>query len=76
MCTEENPLLKKTRYIWLKKERVKKAELSMPNLNLKSSRAMYIRENFQAIYLAKNIDEPRCTCVPKNFELQKIRRKS
>ena len=60
----DNPLLKKTRYIWLKndanltaKERVKKAELSMPKLNLKSSRAMHIRENFQAIYLAKNIDE-------------------
>jgi transposase len=60
----DNPLLKKTRYIWLKndanltaKERVKKAELSMPKLNLKSSRAMHIRENFQLIYLAKSIDE-------------------
>lgn len=59
-----NPLLKKTRYIWLKndvnltaKEKTKKTELSMPKLNLKSSRAMHIRENFQAIYLAKNIDE-------------------
>jgi len=29
----------------------------MPKLNLKSSRAMHIRENFQVIYLAKNIDE-------------------
>ena len=66
-----NPLLKKTlnktRYIWLKndvnltaKERVRKAELtelSMSDLNLKSMQAMQIRENFQAIYLAKNVDE-------------------
>jgi len=66
-----NPLLKKTlnktRYIWLKndanltvKERVRKGELmelSMSDLNLKSMQAMQIRENFQAIYLAKNVDE-------------------
>ncbi len=60
----DNPLIKKTRYIWLKndsnlteKERAKKAELSMPKLNLKSMRAMHIRENFQAIYLADTVDE-------------------
>lgn len=59
-----NPLLKKTRYIWLKneanltnKERAKKAELSMPDLNLKAMKAMHIRENFQAIYLAENINQ-------------------
>ena len=58
-----NPLLKKTRYIWLKndanlttKERAKKVELSMPDLNLKAMKAMHIRENFQAIYLAENIN--------------------
>lgn len=66
-----NPLLKKTlnktRYIWLKndanltaKERAKKeelTELSMSELNLKSMQAMHIRENFQAIYYADNVDE-------------------
>jgi transposase len=66
-----NPILKKTlnktRYIWLKndtnltaKERAKKAELtelSMGSLNLKSMQAMHIRENFQAIYYADNVDE-------------------
>jgi transposase len=66
-----NPLLKKTlnktRYIWLKndvnltvKERAKKAELtelSMGSLNLKSMQAMHIRENFQAIYLTKSVDD-------------------
>lgn len=59
-----NPLLRKTRYIFLKndanlteKERAKKAELSMPELNLKAMRAMHIRENFQAIYLAENINQ-------------------
>jgi transposase len=66
-----SPLLKKTlnktRYIWLKndsnltaKERVRKeelTELSMSDLNLKSMQAMHIRENFQAIYSADNIDE-------------------
>jgi transposase len=63
-----NPLLKKTlkntRYIFLKndvnltqKEKVKKAELSMSSLNLKSMKAMQIRENFQQIYCADNIAE-------------------
>ena len=61
-----NPLLKKTlkntRYIFLKndvnltqKEKVKKIELSMSSLNLKSMKAMQIRENFQQIYYADNI---------------------
>jgi transposase len=68
-----NPLLKKTRYIWLKndanltqKERVKKAELSMAKFNLKSRRAIFLmrrsrtahlRENFQSIYSADNVAE-------------------
>jgi transposase len=66
-----NPLLKKTlnktRYIWLKndanltaKERARKealTELSMSSLNLKSMQAMHIRENFQAIYSADNVEE-------------------
>jgi hypothetical protein len=29
----------------------------MSNLNLKSMQAMHIRENFQMIYLANNVDE-------------------
>jgi transposase len=59
-----NPLLKKTRYIFLKndtnltiKEKAKKTELSMPDLNLKSMKAMHIRENFQAIYFAENVSQ-------------------
>ena len=50
-------LLKGTRYIFLKNEknltnaqRQKRQELSMPKLNLKSIRALHIRENFQDIY--------------------------
>jgi transposase len=56
--------LNKARYICLKndanltgKERLRKEELSMSNLNLKSMQAMHIRENFQMIYLANNVDE-------------------
>ena len=50
-------ILKKTKYIFLKNNRnlTKKqsqllAELSIPKLNLKSIRALHIRENFQEIY--------------------------
>ncbi|MCP4913505.1 MAG: ISL3 family transposase [Oligoflexia bacterium] len=51
------PLLKKTKYIFLKNnnnltnEQGKKLEsLSLPKFNLKSVRALHIRENFQAVY--------------------------
>ena len=52
-----NPLLAGSRYIFLKneanlsaKQREKKAELTIANLNLKSMEALRMRENFQAIY--------------------------
>ena len=55
-CTQY-ALLKGTKYIFLKNEknltnaqRRKRQELSMSQLNLKSIRAMHIRENFQEIY--------------------------
>ncbi len=58
----ENPILKGSRYVLLKnssnltiKQQQKREELSMSKLNLKSIRAMHIRENFQEIYNA--IDE-------------------
>ena len=54
-------ILKKTKYIFLKnnknlteKQSKKLAELSIPELNLKSIRALHIRENFQEIYFARN----------------------
>jgi len=60
----DNPLLKGTRYIFLKndsnlteKQRQKKTELCIANLNLKSVRAMNIRETFQQIYLADTLAE-------------------
>jgi len=56
-----NPLLKGTRYIFLKndnnltkKQKASKAELSLAKLNLKSVRAMNIRESFQQIYKAES----------------------
>ena len=55
-----NPLLKKTRYIFLKndsnltaKQRAKKEELKLPELNLKSMEALRMRETFAQIYNAK-----------------------
>ncbi len=58
------PILVKSRYVLLKneenltvKEREKLDELKMPKWNLKSIRALHIRENFQAIYHAKTEDE-------------------
>lgn len=59
-----NPLLKGTRYLFLKndpnltvKQRQQKEEFCMPKLNLKSVRAMNIRESFQQIYSANTPDE-------------------
>jgi transposase len=59
-----NPLLRGTRYIFLKNEdnlttnqKRKKDELSMSKQNLKSLRALNIRETFQQIYNAVNADE-------------------
>ncbi len=55
-----NPILKDSKYVLLKnksnltvKQQNKREELSMPKLNLKSIRALHIRENFQEIYKAK-----------------------
>jgi len=54
-------LLRGTRYIFLKnnsnltkKQSEKLTELSMTKLNLKTIRALHIRENFQEIYYAEN----------------------
>lgn len=56
------PLLKGNRYVFLKndaslteKQKGIKEELSLAKLNLKSVRAMQIREAFQQIYLAESI---------------------
>lgn len=54
-----NPLLKNTRYIFLKneanlteKQRIKKEELKLESLNLQSMEALRMRETFQQIYHA------------------------
>ncbi len=59
-----NPLLKGTRFIFLKneknltvKQRNQKEELSLSKLNLKSLRALAIREAFQNIYFAETFEE-------------------
>lgn len=59
-----NPILIKSKYVLLKNEsnltveqQKKREELSMPKLNLKSIRALHIRENFQEIYKAKTDDD-------------------
>lgn len=56
-------ILKGSRYVFLKNEknltntqRQKRQELSMPRLNLKSIRALHIRENFQEIYKASTLE--------------------
>jgi len=56
-----NPLLKKTRYIFLKndenltqKQREKKQELQLSELNLKSMEALRMRETFSQIYKAQD----------------------
>ena len=58
------PILRNSRYILLKnensltsKEKTKLDDLKMPKLNLKSIRALHIRENFQAIYDAETEEE-------------------
>ncbi len=60
----KEPILKKTKYIFLKnndnltnKQNEKLESLKISKLNLKSVRALHIRENFQAIYNAKNDDD-------------------
>jgi len=62
--TKTTDLLKGFRYIFLKnnsnltkKQAIKLEELSMSKLNLKSIRALHIRENFQEIYNAKTSDD-------------------
>lgn len=59
---KDNPILKGTRYCFIKNERnlsanqqVKLSDLS--KLNLKSIRALHIRENFQEIYKAETQEE-------------------
>jgi transposase len=61
---KEQETLKNTRYIFLKnnsnlsaKQRAKLEELKMSKLNLKSLRAMHIRENFQEIYHSVGMEE-------------------
>lgn len=61
---QQNPLLKGTRYIFLKNEKnltvkqcEKKEELCLSKLNLKSMRALSIREAFQNIYTAQTEEE-------------------
>lgn len=60
----DNPILKGCKYIFLKNEsnltenqRHKRQELSISKLNLKSIKALHIRENFQAIYRAQSYDQ-------------------
>lgn len=64
MESKTNPLLKGSRYIFLKNEKnlskeqlLFKETLLLPKLNLKSVRALHIRENFQQIYLSKTFNE-------------------
>jgi len=58
------PLLKKKRYLFLKNEsnltknqHSQLKDLSLPKLNLKSVRALRIRESFQAIYNADSVED-------------------
>jgi len=60
---KDNPLLCGARYIFLKndanlttKQKTTKTQLSLAKLNLKSVRAMRIRESFQQIYAAHNLE--------------------
>jgi transposase len=61
---KQNPLLKGQRYVLLKnnknlskKQHTQLKSLSLKKLNLKSIRALHIRESFQNIYLATTEDE-------------------
>jgi transposase len=56
-------ILKGSRYVFLKNEknltdsqRQQRQELSMPRLNLKSIKALHIRENFQEVYKAPTME--------------------
>jgi len=59
-----NPLLKKSRYMFLKNQenhtkaqKEKYEEIKLSKLNIKTFKAMQIRESFQQIYQAKDKDE-------------------
>lgn len=61
---QDQEILKGNKYIFLKNEKnltqkqsQLRKELSLPELNLKSIRALHIRENFQEIYKASSEDE-------------------
>jgi transposase len=58
------PILKKSRYAVLKNEqnltdtqKEKREEISLSKLNLKTLRAMHLRENFQAVYAAETKED-------------------
>jgi len=58
------PILKKSRYAILKNEqnltatqKEKREEISLSKLNLKTRRAMHMRENFQAVYTAETKED-------------------
>lgn len=62
--SKTNPLLKKTRYIFLKneenltkKQREKKEELKIADLNLKSMEALRMRETFQQLYTTSSFEQ-------------------
>jgi len=61
---KDNPLLKNTRYIFLKnksnltkKQKDKREELEISSMNLQSMEALRMRENFQAIYFAQSTEQ-------------------
>jgi len=58
---KSNPLLKDTKFVFLKnqenhtqKQKEKYAEIKMSKLNIKTFKAMQIRESFQQLYLCEN----------------------
>jgi transposase len=59
---KENPILKGSRYVFLKNEsnltkKQMKQKASLSQLNLKSMKALHLRENFQEIYQASTYQE-------------------
>ena len=61
---KDSPILKGCNYLFLKNEknltkhqRYTREQLSLPTMNLKSMKALHIRENFQAIYQAQTTEE-------------------
>ena len=59
---KENPILKKTRYIFLKNNEnlttfQRKQKEKLKNLNLRSIQALHLRENFQEIYKAESFEK-------------------